>query len=65
MSRSDGEYGVVPIEQARALDGLDLFKGLLEGRFPAPPISKALGFSLLEVEARPRHLRLHPGLRSL
>jgi uncharacterized protein (TIGR00369 family) len=45
------EYGVVPIEQARALDGLDLFKGLLEGRFPAPPISKALGFSLLEVEA--------------
>ena len=45
------EYGVVPIEQARALDGLDLFKGLLEGRFPAPPISKVLGFSLLEVEA--------------
>ncbi len=45
------EYGVVPIEQARVLDGLDLFKGLLEGRFPAPPISKVLGFSLLEVEA--------------
>ena len=45
------EYGVVPIEQARALDGLDLFKGLLEGRFPAPPISKVLGFNLLEVEA--------------
>ena len=45
------EYGVVPIEQARALDGLDLFKGLLEGRFPAPPISKVLGFSLLQVEA--------------
>ena len=25
-------FGVVPIEVARTLDGLDLFKGLLEGR---------------------------------
>jgi hypothetical protein len=41
---SDAGYGVVPLEQARAMDGLTLFKGLLEGRFPAPPITKALGF---------------------
>jgi hypothetical protein len=40
----------VPIEQARAMDGLTLFKGLLEGRFPAPPITKALGFRVSEVE---------------
>lgn len=45
------EYGVVPIELVRTLDGLDLFKGLLEGRYPAPPINKILGSSLLEVEA--------------
>ena len=48
---AEAGFGVVPIEQASTLDGLDLFKGLLEGRFPAPPISKALGFNLLEVEA--------------
>ena len=46
----DAGFGVVPIELARTLDGLDLFKGLLDGKYPAPPITKALGFSLLEVE---------------
>ena len=48
---SEAGFGVVPLEQARALDGLSLFKGLLEGRHPAPPISKVLGFRLSEVEA--------------
>ena len=47
---SEAGFGVVPLEQARALDGLTLFKGLLEGRHPAPPISKVLGFRLSEVE---------------
>jgi uncharacterized protein (TIGR00369 family) len=50
MMMSDAGYGVVPLEQARAMDGLTLFKGLLEGRFPAPPITKALGFRVSEVE---------------
>jgi uncharacterized protein (TIGR00369 family) len=50
MMMSNAGYGVVPIEQARAMDGLTLFKGLLEGRFPAPPIGKALGFRVSEVE---------------
>jgi hypothetical protein len=48
---SEAGYGVVPIEEARTLDGLDLFRGLLEGRYPAPPITKALGFKLIEVDA--------------
>jgi uncharacterized domain 1 len=48
---AEAGFGVVPIEVARTLDGLDLFKGLLAGRYPAPPIAKALGFNLLEVEA--------------
>ena len=47
---SEAGYGVVPIEQARAMDGLALFKGIQEGRFPAPPISRALGFRVSEVE---------------
>ena len=47
---AEAGYGVMPIEQVRALDGLALFKGLVEGRFPAPPIAKVLGFTLTEVE---------------
>ena len=44
-------YGVVPLEQARTMDGLALMTGVMNGTFPAPPISKALGFSISEVEA--------------
>jgi uncharacterized protein (TIGR00369 family) len=47
---SDGKFGVVSLEQARRMDGLSLFKGLLEGRVPAPPIAKVLGFKVAEVE---------------
>lgn len=47
---SEAGYGVVPIEQARSMDGLTLFKGIQEGRLPAPPISRALGFQVTEVE---------------
>jgi uncharacterized protein (TIGR00369 family) len=43
-------YGVTPIEEVRALDGLSLMKGIMEGRFPAPPISRALGFSISRIE---------------
>ena len=49
-SMTDAGYGVVPIEQLRTMDGLTLFKGLLEGRFPAPPLGKTLGFRVSEVE---------------
>ncbi len=44
-------YGVVPLEQARTMDGLALMTGVMNGTFPAPPISKALGFWMSEVEA--------------
>jgi len=44
-------YGVVPLEQARTMDGLALMTGVMNGTFPAPPIARALGFSMAEVEA--------------
>lgn len=47
---ADAGFGVVPVDEVRTMDGLVLLKGLLEGRFPAPPISKVLGFKLAEVE---------------
>jgi uncharacterized protein (TIGR00369 family) len=43
-------FGVTPIDQARSLDGLTLMTGIMEGRFPAPPIAKALGFWMTKVE---------------
>jgi uncharacterized protein (TIGR00369 family) len=42
--------GVTPLDQVRAVDGLTLMKGVMDGRFPAPPISKALGFWMSKVE---------------
>ena len=39
---AESGFGVVPLEQVRTLDGLTLIKGLMEGRFPAPPLAEAL-----------------------
>ena len=41
---------MVPIEQARGLDGMTLFGEMMAGRLPAPPICRALGIWLHEVE---------------
>jgi uncharacterized protein (TIGR00369 family) len=32
------------------MTGLDYLRGIIDGRFPAPPISRVLGFALVEVE---------------
>ena len=50
MKEHAAGFGVVPMEQARAMDGMTLFTGIMAGRLPAPPICKALGFGLSEVE---------------
>src|SRR3546814_15887026 len=41
--------GVVPPETFRTLSGLDLLRGIMEGRYPAAPITATLGFRLVEV----------------
>jgi uncharacterized protein (TIGR00369 family) len=43
-------FGVVPLEQARTMDGMTLFGEMKAGRLPAPPICQALGIRLEEVE---------------
>ncbi|MCW5732807.1 MAG: PaaI family thioesterase [Enhydrobacter sp.] len=50
MKVPSGGYGVVPVEQARTMDGLTLFGEIMAGRLPAPPMAKALGFWIAEVE---------------
>lgn len=44
-------YGVTPIEQVRTIDGLTLMRGIMDGLYAAPPIARALGFAITEVEA--------------
>lgn len=41
-------YGVVPLDKVRGMSGLELMTGLIEGRLPAPPISRLLSFFLVE-----------------
>lgn len=43
-------YGVVPPELAATEDGLTFLQGMLDGRHPAPPIAKSMGFILTEAE---------------
>ena len=50
MTHPEGHFGVVPIEQARTVDGMTLFGEIMAGRLPAPPMAKALGFWIEEVE---------------
>jgi uncharacterized protein (TIGR00369 family) len=46
----DAGFGVVPLDTARTMDGIRLFQEIAAGRLPAPPICKALGIRLSEVE---------------
>ena len=43
MKTPSAGFGVVPIEQARTMDGMTLFSEIMAGRLPAPPMAKALG----------------------
>ena len=42
--------GVTPLAEAKQLSGLDFMRGIMEGRYPPPPIAAALKFELVEVE---------------
>jgi uncharacterized protein (TIGR00369 family) len=46
----DAGFGVVPLETVRTMDGLTLFREMLAGRLPGPPMAKALGMRLSEIE---------------
>ncbi len=44
------KYGVVPAETLLAQDGLTFLRGVIDGRFPAPPMAETLGFRLIAAE---------------
>jgi len=43
-------FGVTPLDQALATDGLTFLQKLVSGEYPAPPIAETLGFELVSVE---------------
>jgi uncharacterized protein (TIGR00369 family) len=42
--------GVTPLDQVKHLSGLEFMLGIMEGRFPPPPIATTLRFELIELE---------------
>lgn len=40
---------LIPMETVKSLSGLMLLQGIIEGRFPAPPMAELLGFALASV----------------
>ncbi len=49
MSDKPRSYGVLPVEQARTMSGLEFLQSILDGRSPAPPITQTLPYRLVEV----------------
>ena len=48
--RTKSTIGIVSIEELAAVPGLDLLRGIIDGRYPIPPIAELLGFHLAEVD---------------
>ena len=44
------EYGLATPDQFRTRSGIDLLRAMVAGELPAPPISRAMGILLVEVE---------------
>ncbi|HZG44874.1 MAG TPA: PaaI family thioesterase [Allosphingosinicella sp.] len=50
MSEAEREYGLATEDQFLERSGLDLLRAMIAGELPAPPISRAMGIMLVEVE---------------
>jgi uncharacterized protein (TIGR00369 family) len=44
------ECGVIPLDVAKTMSGLDQLRGIMAGRLPAPPMAALIGFALVEAE---------------
>ncbi len=47
---TSASFGLVPIETAAAMSGIDLLKEMIAGQLPGPPITQTLDFMLTEIE---------------
>jgi uncharacterized protein (TIGR00369 family) len=48
--RTRSTSGIVPIEALAAVPGLEVMRGIIDGRYPVPPIAELLGFQLTEID---------------
>jgi len=48
--RMTAKFGVVTREELLSEDGLSFLRGMIEGRYPGPPIAGEMDFTLTEVE---------------
>lgn len=47
-SQTTTTFGLLPTEDRLVLNGMELFRGMLAGSVPHPPIAKILNFKLIE-----------------
>ena len=47
---TSGNFGLIPIETAAGLSGIELLKKMMAGRLPGPPIMQTLDFTMTDVE---------------
>jgi uncharacterized protein (TIGR00369 family) len=57
------EAGVTPLEQVRNVSGMEFLQGMLQGRFPPPPIAAAADMILYRVEPGIAIFQGTPGFR--
>ena len=50
MTNDAESHGILPLDSIRELSGLEQMRGMIDGRFPRPPISKLLDFALVEAD---------------
>ena len=51
MAQHGMQFGIVPVETAKTISGLELLTAIMEGTLPAPPIQRTLDFKLVEVSS--------------
>lgn len=50
MADEQRDYGLAPGEAFASLSGIELLRAMVAGELPAPPISRAMGILLVEIE---------------
>lgn len=53
--------GLIPLETVRQISGLALLQGMVEGRFPPPPMAETLDFALISAKHGEAVFRGTPG----
>jgi uncharacterized protein (TIGR00369 family) len=50
LLKEDRTYDVVPTQVLASMNGLEFMQAIIDGKIPAPPIARAMGFLITKVE---------------